>query len=170
MTGRSEVGAGVRACALVLAVAACAAALPACEPRMSATAVFVEVYRVAPAPAPDRLLVTWLDARQVLLQDQTVPPAASWIPAANRWRSWRSRSSSQARTWSAGVLLLGMRGDQVVCRGAERLMVQPRAWVTRAVPLSADQPADGDNDGMPDTIDNCQGSDFLGCPAGSQSP
>ena len=49
-----------------------------------------------------------------------------------------------------------MRGDQVVCRGYERVMVQPRAWVTQAVPLTAEMPTDGDNDGMPDAIDNCR--------------
>ena len=64
-----------------------------------------------------------------------------------------------------------MRGDQVVCRGYERVTVQPRAWVTQAVPLTAEMPTDGDNDGMPDAIDNCQGSsDFAGCPAPSQAP
>ena len=149
-----------------LVVAACLAALPACEPEMADTAVFVEVFRLAPAPVPDRLLVTWLDARQVLLQDQSVPARGSLNPervplAVVAFEIERPGDDLERR-----VLLLGMLGDRVVCRGYERVTVQPRAWVTRAVPLTADMPVDGDNDGMPDAIDNCQGrSDFDGCPA-----
>lgn len=165
-----QVGVGLAAGARLLMVAACLAALPACEPEMAETAVFVEVFRLAPAPVPDRLLVTWLDARQVLLQDQAVPASGSLDPSREPLAVVAFEIGQPGEDLERRVLLLGMLGERVVCRGHERVTVQPRAWVTRAVPLTADMPADGDNDGMPDAIDNCQGSDFAGCPVPSQAP
>jgi hypothetical protein len=136
---------------------------------MAETAVFVEVYRLAPAPVPDRLLVTWLDGRQVLLKDQRVPADGALDLAREPLAVVAFEIEQPGADLERRVLLLGMSGDQVVCRGHDRVTVQPRAWVTRAVPLTAEMPADGDNDGMPDAIDNCMGSDFDGCPA-SQLP
>ena len=161
-----QVGVGLAAGARLLVVAACLAALPACEPEMAETAVFVEVFRLAPAPVPDRLLVTWLDARQVLLQDQAVPASGSLDPqpGAAGDGGVRDRAAGR-RIWSGGCCCWGCSASEWSVGATSGLTVQPRAWVTRAVPLTADMPADGDNDGMPDAIDNCQGSDFAGCPA-----
>jgi hypothetical protein len=171
MTPGSQVGVGVCAGARLLVVVACLAALPACEPKMAETAVFVEVFRLDPAPVPDRLLVTWLDAREVLLRDQAVPASGSLNPAREPLAVVAFEIEMPGADLERRVLLLGMRGDQVVCRGHERVTVQPRAWVTRPVALTAEMPADGDNDGMPDAIDNCMGSsDFTGCPATPQAP
>jgi hypothetical protein len=170
MKSGSQVSIGVGAGARLLAVATCLAALPACEPQMAKTAVFVEVFLVMPAPVPDRLLVTWLDASEVLLRDQAVPAKGSLDPNRQPLAVVAFEIEQPGDNLERRVLLLGMRGDQVVCRGYERVTVQPRAWVTQAVPLTAEMPTDGDNDGMPDAIDNCMGSDFVGCPATSQAP
>jgi hypothetical protein len=164
MTALAPAGIGGRTRVRLLAVALGLAALPACEPDMAATAVFIEAYRLESAPVPDRLLVTWLDARQVLLQDQMVPSRGSLDADRQPLAVVAFEIDSPGTDLQRRVLLLGMRGDQVVCRGAERVTVQPRAWVTQAVALTGDNFGDGDGDGMPDAIDNCKGSDFDGCP------
>jgi hypothetical protein len=150
--------------------AACLAGAAGCEPEMARTAVFVEVFHEPEAPLPDRLLVTWLDTQQVLLRDQAVPSTGTLDPGREPLVTLAFEIATPGTDLQRRLLLLGMRGDAVVCRGYERITIQPRAWVTRAVSLTAELPADGDSDGMPDAIDNCRGSDFAGCPAPAQAP
>ena len=135
-----------------------------CEPKLGETAIFLEVWRLPETPAPDELLVTWLDGQRALLRDEVVPTNSQVDAERAPLATVAFEIPAPGADLERRALVLGMRAGQVVSRAYDRMTVSPGSWITRSVGLTTQTPPDRDDDGMPDDIDNCgDGNDFDGC-------
>jgi hypothetical protein len=148
---------------LVAGVGGASATLSACRQEAADTAVLLEVYRLPETPAPERLLVTWLDQRRLLLRDQTVPTTGTLDPLRVPLATVMLEVPAPGADLERRVLVQGVAGGRVVSQATGRLTVRPNEWLLARMGLGTDTPDDGDLDGIPDEIDNCEGDDRAGC-------
>src|SRR5688500_5532624 len=119
---------GRRARPLTVALGAALALAVGCEPGMGDTAIFLEVWRLPQTPAPERLLVTWLDGQRVLLRNESVPAREQVNAADSPLATVAFEIAAPGPDLERRVLVLALTGGTVVSRGYERMTVQPGSW------------------------------------------
>jgi hypothetical protein len=143
---RSELLTGI---GLLLSLAGCN--------RGDATGVEVRIDPAPGAPVPERLELDWLDGDGFVFRDRPVP-AKGLLPAgASPLAVVRIAITGAPPDRVRRVTVRGFVGEQIVVEGAARGGYLPGSWVPLPVRLEGGRLLDGDDDHVPDTIDDCPG-------------
>jgi hypothetical protein len=132
--------------------------------QLEAGAVMLDLSVAAGVTTPDELRVWVYDDTGALWKDIRVPGTGALRPES---ATHLGTVLVQPGT-ATGALRVQVRGLAAAARVADGMLTIPAgSRGTFALRLDADEPADGDGDGVPDSIDDCPGlsnADQGGCP------
>ena len=147
---RTEVRAISRAVVLALAgsfVAGCgASAVP--------TSLFLSIETAPTEAPPDELRISIYGERGVLFLDERLPATGALVPTGpGKMGTVAAYLPVDARR--VRIDIRGLAGGTIRLRALEQAEVTPDRQRAVTLTLTADLPADGDGDSVPDPIDNC---------------